>query len=130
MSDSRAKRVLVVDDHPPTVRLIQTALEQEGYSVLSAANGAECLLAVHREEPDLVVLDVIMPVMDGFQTLRVLRENERTKHLPVVILTIRKSDEDILEGWKIGADLYLTKPFRVDELVAAVKRILVTAKDS
>ena len=116
--------ILVVDDHPPTVRLIQNALEHEGFSVISAANGAECLIAVHENRPDLIVLDVIMPVMDGFQTLRVLRENRETKALPVVILSIRDSDQDVLEGWRIGADLYLTKPFRIDDLVAAVKRVL------
>ena len=121
-----AKTVLVVDDHPPTVRLIQNALEQDGFSVVTASNGAECVLAVHREQPDLVILDVIMPVMDGFQALRVLRENNRTKRLPVIILTVRKSDEDVLHGWQIGADMYLTKPFEVPELVSAVKRILHT----
>ena len=119
-----AKRVLVVDDHPPTVRLIQSVLEQEGLSVITAANGAECLLAAHRGHPDLVILDVTMPVMDGLQTLRVLRENEQTRTLPVILLTIRESDQDVLEGWKAGADLYLTKPFQIGELVAAVKRIL------
>jgi DNA-binding response OmpR family regulator len=122
-----SKHILVVDDHPPTVRLIQNALEQEGFSVSSAVNGAECLLAVHRDPPDLIVLDVIMPVIDGFQTLRILRENEATRALLVVILSIRDSDKDILEGWRIGADLYLTKPFQVEELVAAVKRVLDTA---
>lgn len=119
-----AKTVLVVDDHPPTVRLIQNALEQDGFSVITASNGAECVLAVHRDQPDLVILDVIMPVMDGFQTLRILRENAHTKRLPVIILTVRKSDEDVLHGWKIGTDMYLTKPFEVPELVSAVKRIL------
>jgi len=119
-----AKRVLIVDDHGPTVRLIQDVLEQEGFSVITAGNGAECLLAVHRERPDLVILDVMMPVMNGFQTLRVLRENEQTRSLPVIILTIRESQEDVLEGWKSGADLYLTKPFQVAELITLVKRIL------
>ncbi|MDH4180361.1 MAG: response regulator [Armatimonadota bacterium] len=119
-----AHQILVVDDHPPTVRLIQNALEQEGFSVISAANGAECLIAVHQHRPDLVILDVIMPIMDGFQTLRVLRENKNTKALPVIILTIRDSDQDVIEGWRIGADLYLTKPFQIDDLVAAVKRVL------
>lgn len=125
-----SKRILVVDDHPPTVRLIRNALEQEGFSVASAANGAECLLALHRELPDLVVLDVIMPVLDGFQTLRILRENAQTKHLPVIILSIRDSDKDVLEGWQTGVDLYLTKPFQMDELVAAVKRLVSTVEDS
>ncbi len=124
-----AKQVLVVDDHPPTVRLIQNALEQEGFSVTTATNGAECLIAVHENRPDLVVLDVIMPVMDGFQTLRVLRESAKTKKLPVVILSIRDSDKDVLEGWRVGADLYLTKPFRLDDLIAAVRRVLETVEE-
>jgi DNA-binding response OmpR family regulator len=125
-----SKRVLVVDDHPPTVRLIRNALEQEGFSVASAANGAECLIALHRELPDLVVLDVVMPVLDGFQTLRILREDAQTKHLPVIILSIRDSDKDVLEGWQTGVDLYLTKPFQMDELVAAVKRLVSAIEDS
>jgi len=123
------QRVLIVDDHPPTVRLIQNALEQEGFSVIAAANGAECLIAVHQDNPDIVILDVIMPVMDGLQTLRVLRENEATKTLPVIVLSVRDSDQDVLDGWRIGADLYLTKPFKLDDLLAAVKRILQVADD-
>ncbi len=125
-----AKRVLVVDDHAPTVLLIRNVLEQEGLSVITAGNGAECLLAVHRERPDLVILDVVMPVMDGFQTLRVLRETEQTRELPVIVLTVRESQEDVLEGWKSGADLYLIKPFQVPELVTLVKRVLEGADDS
>ena len=123
------KRVLVVDDHPSTVRLIQNALEQEGFSVITATNGAECLIAVHQDSPDVVILDVIMPVMDGLQTLRVIRENEATKTLPVIVLSVRDSDQDVLDGWRIGADLYLTKPFKLDDLLAAVKRITQVADD-
>jgi len=118
------KRVLVVDDHPPTVRLIRKALENEGLRVTGARNGAECLLAIEDERPDLVILDVIMPVMDGFQTLRVLREREETKTLPVVILSIRSDDQDVLKGLSTGADIYVTKPFKMEEVVLAVRRLL------
>jgi DNA-binding response OmpR family regulator len=118
------KRVLVVDDHPPTVRLIRKALENEGLRVTAARNGAECLLAIEDERPDLVILDVIMPVMDGFQTLRVLREREETKSLPVVILSIRSDDQDILKGLSTGADIYVTKPFKMEEVILAVRRLL------
>jgi DNA-binding response OmpR family regulator len=118
------KHVLVVDDHPPTVRLIRKALENEGLRVTTARNGAECLLAVEDERPDLIILDVIMPVMDGFQTLRVLREREETKSLPVVILSIRSDDQDILKGLATGADIYVTKPFKMEELVLAARRLL------
>jgi len=118
------KRVLVVDDHPPTVRLIRKALEQEGLRVTSARNGAECLLAIQDERPDLLILDVIMPVLDGFQTLRVLREREETKALPVIVLSIRSDDQDILKGLSTGADIYVTKPFKMEELLLAAKRLL------
>ena len=118
------KRVLVVDDHPPTVKIIRRALEGEGLEVCEAANGADCLLAVESEQPDLVILDVMMPVMDGFQTLRVLREGEHTKYLPVIMLTCCKEDRDVLRGWMTGVDLYLTKPFQIPELLTAAKRIL------
>jgi DNA-binding response OmpR family regulator len=118
------KRVLVVDDHPPTVRLIRKALEQEGVRVTSARNGAECLLAIEDERPDLLILDVIMPVLDGFQTLRVLREREETKDLRVIVLSIRSDDQDILKGLSTGADIYVTKPFKMEELLLAAKRLL------
>ena len=118
------KHVLVVDDHPPTVRLIRKALQNEGLRVTAARNGAECLLAIQGDPPDLVILDVIMPVMDGFQTLRVLREREETKRLPVVILSIRSDDHDVLKGLSTGADVYVTKPFKMEEVVLAVRRLL------
>lgn len=122
-----SKRVLVVDDELPTVRMIQMALEREGMDVATAANGAECLLAVESDQPDLVILDVMMPVLDGFETLRVLREKEETKHVPVIMLTARREDSDVLRGWMSGVDLYLTKPFQMDELVTAASRILAVA---
>jgi len=122
--------VLVVDDHPPTLRLISNALESEGIAVRTARNGAECLLAIESERPDLLVLDVIMPVMDGFQTLRVLRETDRTKNLPVIILSIRSNDKDILHGLTTGADMYITKPFKMTDLVTAVQRMLQVAGEN
>jgi len=121
---SMQKRVLVVDDHPPTVRLIRKALEQEGVRVTSARNGAECLLAIEDEKPDLLILDVVMPVMDGFQTLRVLREREETRDLRVIVLSIRSDDQDVLKGLSTGADIYVTKPFKMPELLLAARRLL------
>jgi len=92
--------------------------------VTSARNGAECLLAIEDERPDLLILDVIMPVLDGFQTLRVLREREETKDLRVIVLSIRSDDQDILKGLSTGADIYVTKPFKMEELLLAAKRLL------
>jgi DNA-binding response OmpR family regulator len=119
-----AKRVLVVDDHPPTIQLIRAALEEMGLEVSSAGNGAEGLLAIRQQRPDLVILDVMMPVMDGFQTVRVLRQDTETADLPVILLTARSADEDVARGWSSGASCYLTKPFEVTELTSLVKRML------
>ena len=119
-----AKRVLVVEHHPPTVALIREALEAEHLDVCSAGDGGEGLIAVAKERPDLVVLDVTMPILDGFQALSVLRQGEKAKEIPVVLLTGRKEDQDRLEGWSRGMDLYLTKPFQIPDLVAAVRRLL------
>ena len=118
------KCVLVVDDDPPMVDLIEDALVREGFSVTSARNGAECLRKVDAEQPDLVILDVMMPVMDGFKALRALRERPETRDLPVIILTVRKEPGDVLAGWMGGANLYVNKPCKISELVAAVKQML------
>jgi DNA-binding response OmpR family regulator len=123
-TESARKKVVVADDHPPTVKVIRKALEAEGYAVVAAANGPACLLAVENERPDLVILDVLMPIMDGVQTLQVLRTNEATRDLPVIILSIKGRETDISAGMTAGADLYLTKPFDVGELTSAVKRVL------
>ena len=119
-----AKRVLVVDDDPPIVRLLRKCLEQHGLEVATACDGAACLLAIESQRPDLVILDVMMPVMDGFQALRVLREKPETRDLPVILLTARKEDIDVARGWSTGADFYLTKPVALDEFVLVVRRIL------
>jgi two-component system alkaline phosphatase synthesis response regulator PhoP len=122
------RRVLVVDDDPLLVKLVQTALAAEGLEVIAASNGAEALLAVDSQHPDLIVLDVAMPVLDGFETLRALRAKPETASLPVIMLTARQSDADVVKGWSTGADLYITKPFEVQELVLATKRLLEVAE--
>ena len=124
MRGAMAKRVLVVDDDPQVVKIIQRALEREGLEVAVATNGAEALLAIGRQRPDLVILDVVMPVMDGFQALRALREKPETKDLPVLMLTARSEDRDVARGWTAGVDLYLTKPFTMEELLTATRRML------
>lgn len=119
-----ARRVLVVDDHMATLQLVKSALEGEGMQVRTATNGAECLLSVHEEKPDLVILDVMMPVMDGFQTLHILQQSEETREIPVIMLTARSSDLDVAHGWRSGVASYLTKPFSLDQLVGMTKRVL------
>jgi len=116
--------VLIVDDHPPTVELIRDALVPQGYEVVSAGNGAECLVAVEHEVPDLVILDVQMPVLNGLDTLRLLRQRVEDDNLPVIILSGRGHFSDVRRAWQRGADIYLTKPVRIGAVVAAVRWLL------
>jgi CheY-like chemotaxis protein len=118
------RTVLVVDDHPATLELVESALEGLEMEVETAGNGAECLLALSRKRPDLIILDVVMPVMDGFQTLQVLHQTAETRDIPVIMLTARSEDEDVANGWRWGAVSYLTKPFAVEHLAALVQRVL------
>ena len=118
------KRVLIADDHAEMVELFREALERAGFSVLTAGNGAECLLAVETHSPDLVILDVTMPVLDGMQALRVLRDRPETRDLPVIILSGRDGFQDVRQGWRNGADLYLAKPVKVAAVIAAARWVL------
>jgi len=118
-----SQKILVVDDEPHIVRLVQVNLEKAGYIVSTASNGKEALEAVEKDQPGLVVLDVMMPEMDGLETLKRLKENSATSEIPVILLTAKAQDADVFEGWKSGADLYLTKPFNPGELLLFVQRI-------
>jgi two-component system alkaline phosphatase synthesis response regulator PhoP len=118
-----AKKILAVDDEKHIVRLIQVNLERAGYEVVTASDGKEALDKVASEQPDLVVLDVMMPVMDGFETLRNLKANPATREIPVIMLTAKAQDADVFRGWQSGVDCYLTKPFNPMELLSFVKRI-------
>jgi len=118
------RRVLVVDDNVETVKVIQEALERAGFSVVSAQNGAECLVAVDEQQPDLVILDVHMPVLNGLDALRLLRQRPDMDDLPVIILSGKDEYTDVRAGWGAGADLYLTKPLRLGAVVAAARWML------
>ncbi len=118
-----ALKVLVCDDERHIVRLIQVNLERAGYNVVTAFDGREGLEKVKSEKPDLMVLDVMMPYMDGFEVLKALRRESDTEGIPVIMLTAKAQDKDVFEGYHYGADMYLTKPFNPKELVAFVNRI-------
>lgn len=116
-------KVLVCDDERHIVRLIQVNLERQGYVVVTAFDGKEGLEKIRSEKPGLVVLDVMMPYMDGFEVLKTIRREPETENLPVIMLTAKAQDKDVFEGYHYGADMYLTKPFNPMELVTFVKRI-------
>lgn len=123
-------KVLVCDDERHIVRLIQVNLERQGYNVVTAFDGKEGLEKIRSEKPNLVVLDVMMPYMDGFEVLKALRREPETENLPVIMLTAKAQDKDVFEGYHYGADMYLTKPFNPMELVTFVKRIAQGSDDN
>jgi two-component system KDP operon response regulator KdpE len=119
------KLVLVVDDESRMVRFVRMNLELEGYQVAEASNGLEALEKVRDELPDLVVLDVMMPEMDGFETLARLRE---ISTVPVIMLTVKGDEEDRIRGLELGADDYVTKPFSPRELASRIRAVLRRAE--
>ncbi|MBI4495250.1 MAG: response regulator transcription factor [Chloroflexi bacterium] len=121
MTVARSQTVLVVDDEPRIRRFVRTELEAQGYRVLLAENGAQGLELIETEAPDLVVLDLIMPGIDGFETLERLRE---LTQVPVILLTAKGGDRDKVRGLDLGADDYLTKPFNPEELSARIRAVL------
>jgi two-component system KDP operon response regulator KdpE len=113
--------VLVVDDEPRIIRFVRINLEMEGFRVIEASDGLMAVDQVREKMPDLVLLDVMMPEMDGFETLRMIRE---ISSVPVIMLTVRNSEEDKVQGLDLGADDYVTKPFSPRELVSRVRAVL------
>jgi two-component system, OmpR family, alkaline phosphatase synthesis response regulator PhoP len=116
--------ILAVDDDDRIRRLVQFNLQRAGYRVSAAADGLEALEQIGQERPDLVLLDITMPRLDGIELLRRLRADPDTVALPVILLTAKAQDEDILEGKRSGADYYLTKPFSPVELLSVVREAL------
>ncbi len=123
------RKILAVDDERSIVRLVEVNLKRAGYDVVTAYDGKEALEKVEAENPDLVVLDVMMPYMDGFEVLQNLRKNPNTRELPVIMLTAKAQDADVFRGWQSGVDCYLTKPFNPMELISFVKRIFKSMDD-
>jgi two-component system, OmpR family, alkaline phosphatase synthesis response regulator PhoP len=120
-----AKRVLVVDDDRVIQQLLEVNLQLEGYDVVAtASDGSEALEKISDLKPDLVILDIMMPKMDGLEVCRRLRQDPETAKIPVILLSARAQDLDIREGLDIGASAYLTKPFDPVELLEVVGRLL------
>jgi two-component system alkaline phosphatase synthesis response regulator PhoP len=117
--------ILVVDDEPEIVRLVRAYLEQAGYRVVIASDGQEALHVARREKPDLVVLDVLMPRLDGLEFTRRFRSE---RYVPIIMLTARAEETDRIVGLEMGADDYVTKPFSPGELVARVRAVLRRAR--
>ncbi len=123
------EKILVVDDDPFIINLIVYNLEQEGYNVLQATNGLEALEKARREKPDLIVLDIMLPKMDGYKVSRIIKFDKQYKNIPVLMLTAKVQDVDMQTGIETGADVYMTKPFEPEVLVQKVKDLLRKRKE-
>lgn len=122
--EQKPPQILVVDDNKRNVKLLISILGSRGYEILAAYNGLEALKSVAEHMPDLIMLDALMPEMDGFEVSRALRENPETKHIPILMLTALREVEDKVRGLEAGADDFLTKPFHTVELLARARSLL------
>src|SRR3990172_2801190 len=120
-------RILVVDDEPSIIRFLKSNLETQSYKVLTAINGAEALQTFELELPDLVILDIMMPVMDGFEVCRRLRE---WSQVPIIMLSAKADEADKVKCLNLGADDYLTKPFGIEELMARIAAVMRRTRTS
>src|SRR5262249_55546710 len=120
----RPAKILIVDDEPFNVDYLQQELGDLGYDTISAANGQEALRKVAAEAPDLILLDVMMPIMDGFTACRILKENEATQLIPIIIMTVLRETEERIKGIEAGADEFLSKPVDRRELLAPIQTAL------
>ncbi len=118
------RKILVVEDSPTQLQMTVAALEGQGYDILTAMDGKEALEKVLSDKPELVVLDVVMPVMDGFQVCRKMKASSEMQHIPVIMLSSKNQKADEFWGKKQGADIYLTKPFDELQLQNAVAKSL------
>jgi len=123
------KSILVVDDNPDIVTIVKTILEGKGFGVQSAINGSEAFSQLGEQKPDLIILDVMMPQMDGLEVLRKLRETPDYLSIPVILLTAKVQYEDVLKGYKLGADYYITKPFTSSQLINGINFMLSNDQD-
>jgi twitching motility two-component system response regulator PilH len=120
----RGDAILVVDDSPTEQKLVVSALLSQGFKIITAADGDEALAKITVEKPKLVVLDVVMPKKNGYQVCRALKTGEATKDIKVVLLTSKDQESDKFWGMKQGADAYMTKPFKSEDLVTQVHKLI------
>ena len=121
---SEQKRILLIDDHQTVFRLLEAIVRIKGYTLIYAESGQQGIVMARQEQPDLILLDVMMPDIDGFKVCQYLKENEDTKDIPIMFLTARGADGDLETGRKVGADGFMTKPFKTIEVLKQIERLL------
>ena len=121
------KRILIVEDEESLLKLESILLTSRGYEVKGVTDGQAALDAMPSMQPDLVLLDIMLPEIDGFEVCRQIKENPATKHIPVIMLTAKKSRDDMARGEQVGADWYITKPFKSAMVIETIQRFLAQA---
>jgi len=117
-------RILIVDDVAANLNALSDTLEPQGYHILAARSGEQAIDAATRNRPDLILLDVMMPGLDGYETCRRLKANEVTRSIPIIFLTVQDEVEKVVEGFRAGGVDYVTKPFQTDELLIRIPELL------
>ena len=118
------RKVLVIDDEPDLVKAVEIRLEEAGYDVIFAYDGIEGLDKARREKPDLIILDLMLPKMDGYKICALLKKDAKYTKIPVIMFTARAQESDKQMGEEVGADLYITKPFQHEIILAKIKELL------
>ncbi len=124
-----AKKILVVDDEIRVVTVIQKRLESAGYDVITAMDGNEALMKARTETPDLILLDLILPKLNGYQVCAILKRDKLFKQVPILMLTARSQERDVDEGMRVGADAYMIKPFKNEILLDQIERLLAKVEE-
>ncbi len=123
---SEKKRILIIEDEIEMVKLLRMRLEANGYDVLVAGDGQEGLDMAKREKPDLIILDLMLPKMDGFKVCGLIKSDTKYSHVPIIILSARGHESDVATCKELGAEVYITKPFEPRELLAKINSLLKT----
>lgn len=121
-------KILVVDDEVNITQILEFSIGAEGFDVITAQNGEEAIEKARREQPDLIILDIMMPKIDGYEACRILKANPLTKHIPVVLLTAKGREVDKRLGYEVGATDYIVKPFSPNKLIEKIHRLLSCPK--
>ena len=118
------RKILIVEDDRDIVEMVEYNLREEGYATVSALNGEDGVSLARREQPDIIILDIMLPVMDGFEVCRALKSDDKTSKIPIIILSAKSQETDKVVGLELGADDYVTKPFSPRELIARIRAIM------
>ena len=121
---SEQKRILLIDDHQTVFHLLEAIVRIKGHTLLYAESGQQGIVMARQEQPDMILLDVMMPDIDSFKVCQYLKENEDTKEIPIFFLTARGAEEDLAIGCKVGADGFMTKPFKTIDVLNQIEQIL------